>query len=851
MRVTLETRIRIAVKGALEKALEKALGELKSKYPDGRELAFLVGNGLTRTAAELEGSPSLSWAGLCRNALTTARVEHSLEYLASLGYDYSEIFEYALRRAEDKDKATVWRDFWKRLSEIPPSFAHRVLVSSACPIVTTNYDDLFEQAAETSVPPVKLARRALEVGDTAEQSAFTRVHSSPGGLPLFKIHGSLPPRKPPEGPKDWLEEKGHKKTVAELKSYQTIALCDDDVFFGDRLFGPVRAALQGKTVLVLGLGLQAEELVLARLLTGVMGYQSAEPTYRSPILLALVVEPDSHPLHHLERWGIMPIRVPIGLVSSATSRLLATLILLKELSLKHNKDQPVALAEFYIEQLRECPKLLSRTGDSPRHAYPRILAVGQAAWSRVLGFEEALAQERAYSPTKAQALPWAPDGSPRPLITEDPGGQALVPVLVWDALRIPSALVSRIYTDEAGGKILAYLGSTNWVDYEWVSLNQRLTRPKALADVPAEVSATEHSTVATWFGLRTILDSPRDIHDTSGDPTKFDSVASGRCFKLGSPVVYATKVDWQAVRDALDIDKVRPLIVYDTGGRGNKDAETWVSEREGIVIASIYSALEWCFSSGIGTWEDENGPCEFERWRRAREPKDDRGRLFQIHELLVRLREVTDGPAFLQPSRLGKLRAYIVTLGELGCIYWVRNGETWQEPGWSYVKRCLDPSREAENDKEARDGLGCGDVARAGFVASALATMDYSDDLSKLTEPAIKWAIGWANWFGYQKLRYFSLRDFLDYVRRHDEHLELRHDVSRQLVGTVTIASPSCCAEEIAFEPFLGSAGHAADGLETWLTTATQLLGENRRPWDDRIQRWQERRGYKLSPLKA
>jgi hypothetical protein len=48
------------------------------------------------------------------------------------------------------------------------------------------------------------------------------------------------------------------------------------------------------------------------------------------------------------------------------------------------------------------------------------------------------------------------------------GGQTLIPALVWDALRIPCALLSQVCTDEHGNSISQRLGRAKWLDSEGV-----------------------------------------------------------------------------------------------------------------------------------------------------------------------------------------------------------------------------------------------------------------------------------------------------------------------------------------------------------------------------------------------
>ena len=110
------------------------------------KIIIFAGNGLTRIAAAMADTSALTWRRWINDCLSQAAPSRRLEYLLSLNYSLDEIFSYCLHHAPDKSH-DLWKSLWESLACIAPSALHRAIAGVATAIVTTNYDDLFEQAA--------------------------------------------------------------------------------------------------------------------------------------------------------------------------------------------------------------------------------------------------------------------------------------------------------------------------------------------------------------------------------------------------------------------------------------------------------------------------------------------------------------------------------------------------------------------------------------------------------------------------------------------------------------------------------------------------------------------------------
>src|SRR5262249_2179367 len=135
---------------------------------------------------------------------------------------------------------------------------------------------------------------------------------------------------------------------------------------------------------------------------------------------------------------------------------------------------------------------------------PLVTAIGQMSVQLVIGTEGPLAQERSYEPVKGSYCRGEKELEKLKLHAVEVGGQALVPVQVWDGLGVPCRLGGFVWDDAEGELILKRLADTAWVD--WSSVVQ----VTGAWDLGFEAPATEHATVVTWFGQRVIIDGPRN-----------------------------------------------------------------------------------------------------------------------------------------------------------------------------------------------------------------------------------------------------------------------------------------------------------------------------------------------------
>src|SRR5437667_11674909 len=101
----------------ITKHVQRQVRQLASRHSSKQasKVVAIVGNGLTRLAKQAP-----SWRTWIKEVLETAGIEHSLEYLESLGYTLPAIFEYALehvsetklRPAENEIVKKIWTKLW-------------------------------------------------------------------------------------------------------------------------------------------------------------------------------------------------------------------------------------------------------------------------------------------------------------------------------------------------------------------------------------------------------------------------------------------------------------------------------------------------------------------------------------------------------------------------------------------------------------------------------------------------------------------------------------------------------------------------------------------------------------------
>jgi hypothetical protein len=775
-----------------------------------------------------------------------------------LGYSLDQAFSYALHLAATKElplnHVALWRHLWKTTLNLKPSPLHEALVKTANVIMTTNYDGLFELTAREN------GREFDSFDKFKEESASGRSDKK---LAIYKLHGSFP-LTTGDGARDegefvdWCED--GPPAAASTKNYEKLAIqTPADKFeksFADvisELAGPAQTdTSKGSLVLFLGTGLGAEELIITRLL---LAARAKMPTRKSSaIWLALETSEPLDPLYKFARRKIDSIKLPLGLVASSETRALAALALLKIALVQpgYTGDD----RERQIKLINDCkgrlPESASPAGVRLADSSPRIVSIGQSAVNRVVGFEQSISEEKAYGAKQASWSPTAPTEK-RLLTTTEVGGQALVPCLVWDALGIPCAFMSHVWDDDLGRNVLRALQGTKWVDFSGVT--QVANNP---GKKESEVMSTENATAATWFGIRTILDLfPQSEFHCSDKPLSYDA-----------PLLYVTKRGWEKVRDALLVspDGYDPLIIFETGGRGGAIlAESWVAQQKGIILASAESALGWFGAAGHGAPVAADGPREKrvgatrEKWKEWSDSfganvKDDRGRVFQNAEVLKTLRD-TPRPDFLcgKNGLLNDLIFYGITLGDLGIIFW-RKSETgrWFGPRWCFsadLSKRRDGGPRALDDAEMRNGLGCGDVSRAGFCAALLlGNLKYGPS-RPLNMALTDAAVAWAHWFGTSKIRFFSLTDYVAWLKDRERPIQLVKDIQDSVQKEFADRQEFTLTTD-GFQLSLKIEAAVDDnGLHADLTDALNQLEiwkKDQGTWKDRIKEWRNAREIKL-----
>lgn len=766
-----------------------------------------------------------SWHKWISQCLEHVGTEQDLDYLTSLNYSLDQIFSFLIERAGEKH-FHLWKALWRATLSVQPSPLHSAVIQMASAIITTNYDTLFEIAANRE--GLQWNRFILLAENPNPPAEGTRT--------IWKLHGSFPDRSEtnPRRNKDifnsWYQDGGADETVASAAKYHKWALGSSYDAFVLR-FGPLIDLLHDERTLVVfvGLGLGAEELIITRLLSIAAGDRTVDNW------IALEVPEELDPLYRLTRRKILPLRVPLGLCGGSFSRALAMFALLERYVQRYAEgltdDERNRLVTVVRDRRKEGLPV-SAHGVELSQTTPLVVSIGQSSINKMIGLKRGVAQEGAYGAMESMWTPSQKDKK-RILVSYEVGGQALIPALIWDALGIPCGLVSQVYSDEFGRAILHQLQRADWIDFSGV---KQLPKGEAFG---WQTPATENATVATWFGVRTILDAV--------DSRKTENFAVDRALlDLDPSVLYVTKRGWEKVKQFLESkSSYQPLIVFETGGIGKIQAEAWVASREGIVIASAVAALGWMNDEVNLAARSDAGEGKviqeaWERWfenRRKTEVKDDRGRLFQAKEVLEKL-QPGQTPGFLDGILRG-LRLYGITLGDLGVIYWVKsNDNIWIGPKWCTSTKVL-AGEDPIPDRDVRNGIACGDASRAGFVAALLLQSPNSPRATVRSAAHLEFALAWANWFGACKLQFFSLNDYIAFLRRK--------------------ATSICDAVRKSEYPPLGESGDIHDlifrtqdvfvdgkpnlALERWKKMTEVLRDEkNRQPWEERIKQWAKAR---------
>jgi sugar/nucleoside kinase (ribokinase family) len=733
-------RVRLAT--LIDKQLDQYFGD-RGSGPEW--LLPVVGNSLTRIAASESGGANYSWTQWLNDALNAGgAVATDSQMLESFGYEQPEILSLAMA-TPGGHRHGIFKFLFDQTRSLPPTPAHRALVAAAKAIATTNYDDLIEEAAVRG----KLFRKDCVIDVPGGESEPDRIDNE---VLIYKLHGSLPRHDIGGRRADEARFDGWMKDV-EFRPHRIIGTQES---YLQHSMGSINSVLvnvprlrklldsQDTLVLFFGLGFYPAERVLMRLLYG----QDQEVRNK----MALVVAHPDDPLLRWSQHGIDTVRIPVGLAGSTRRRLLAFLVLLERLSHRVRFRNLAAAERAICEGIRD---LGASPATDVQLAETRsiVTVVGQAAYGRIIGIERSVTQESVFGPVAGTP---APDVEDEVLVVDEALGQALTPALVWDAIGLPSSLIAEVGHDGGGREILRRLGKADWIDSDGV------TSLLAHEGATAPGVATETFVSMGWNGLRTILDAKRYFEARSGLSDL--EIAKG----VNRPIVYVTKAMWEQIRDALQSTKesVRPILVLETGSAGHMEAEAWVAENDGVILASAMSFLNWLEAKDLPVEEGSQAAREWHEQNPA--PADETGRYWQYFQLLERLRGTPIPKCIGTPDKPGQLyraRVIVVTVGEVGAVYWTRTDGGWKGPWWCVTESFLSDFR-ALPDSEVRDALGCGDCARAGFVASLAASIDYRHyGRGPLPDRWTHQAVVALNWFGTQKLRFFGIERYLKHLR--------------------------------------------------------------------------------------
>lgn len=757
----------------IRQQIRKKFGLAVRKY----QLVVLGGNGLTRLVAYETGQYPLTWDMWVRESLKVAGSPLGLDYLLRQGWDYPAIFDYAVRLCEkDRNKiADVFRPLWNaatqfelaELKRTKERSLHRELVKLSKAIITTNYDRLFEvalfrEAGDFSSDNVFVPKYLRgSCGYNGGPTQKPRIHKIHGTLLLPKNGQEIEDVLTSEAYKKWIEDSCHLFTIAEAEKYKQAAYEMDSVDFRKQ-HSDVYDLLEGPhdyLVAVLGLGFGSEELVLSRLF---------QTLTKQPKVLMLWFGTKLQEEAKLVRPGFTDIFINLGLAASSARRFIATIAFLQEILEFINAEQEQDTLEDILHDAVEGSPALWPEMKRATDLQPLILAMGQVSMNRVIGVEHSPSQERAYSPAFASRFPKEeqelqahPQLKPPALVVQrEIGGQATVPCVLWDKLGLPSGLIGVIRDDDTADEIIRCLARSEFLEFDTL-VQIPISRERE------QEAATESATVLTWFGLRSIFEGPRSIKEAykliAADS---DLMADITERMKNAKLLYLTKVGWTEWRTWLEQNRV-PLIIYDSGLIPEFGAEEEVAKHGGVIVASALAAVgQQHRADSIAVawnkdfWKDRLGKVsdkyrtDFRTWWDAYQPTDDRGRLFQIKKLLECIRERSRNliPSFLEGS-LAKARAYAISLGDFGLLYWLKTQGGWSGP--SRLFATLDHG-------EWRSAFGAGDTLRAGIAAAVVALAKASGTEPKdLTVEEFPKAFAAGVWFGTTKVRFLSIDDYI------------------------------------------------------------------------------------------
>jgi hypothetical protein len=785
----------------LAKQIEDRLGDqlrsflqrlqpVRDTETDPFNVVLLAGNGLTRLAGYAYGKSDQSWRNSVRDAWGLTKSDVSFEALERHGKSLPAIFDLAIFRCGGKKREIkkAHEFFWNAVQEVElaqlaarEDTLHYELVRGCKRILTTNYDRMFESAwvGRGNKDIAYWTHSKLESRFNAPQSSLRMVHASQKDKLriVYKIHGSflLPDsfeeiRDFESAIKDfdkWCErDYGHQRTIATNRMYEQFGFQMSSADF-KRDFDDVISILDNPDNLVvcIGLGLGGEEHIISRLLLSRAA--GCAPIIKFDVTSSLYPDPG-------ESKGIFPINIDPGLANSSERRFLATTIFLQVLfrDLANDINTSNRFKDLARRNRFESESIWP-VSTPIFDIQPLALALGQTSINRVLGIMEPPTQEQAFG-AYARATLW-PDNALQKkddkrigelYVEQELGGQSVVPCLLWDAFGMPSMIVSGIGDDTKGDFALSEFKRTKHVDFDQVLIPE-----------PPQSRRTDHLTVVTWAGLRSIFENNRRIRDVSYESHPFDKDRINEA-KQTAKLLYLTKVASNEWMKWAPVELVDKIIVFDTGGGPCPEETQRIAELGGVIVASaLAGAAEWLhqdfvdwtpqkFAFWTSSIDDRivynptpeivnklDPPRDYSafgnwmrKWKVAMLPADETGRAHQNLWFLKTVRRSLV-PGFLS-GRLQNCSAFVVTLGEYGLVYWLKKKDGWSSPYRVWY--------EINDLDEVRSGLSCGDCTRGGISAALIARRQRGP----LSEEDYKAAFAFGAWCGSTKLRFFSIWDY-------------------------------------------------------------------------------------------
>jgi SIR2-like domain len=808
-----------------------------------RKVLPIVGNGLSRLTFGVE----TSWDSWIRRALCIAGKRSELfDSLKRRGFDHPEILHHALKAAaslgaDDQRIRKIWSWFAKRLYAMETSHIHRALALMAdSQIATTNYDVLLELAA--SDVGRYSPNHVMKPHNGNDEMLPAQYPPKDDKLIISKLHGSLPSpdikgRLKVDRLREWINAKSYNHLITTSAVYRSATLGAGAAL---RLlpFFEFQTALEREDnlCLLVGTSLSSAELVLLRMLYNRWGN-------RRNLVIFHISHPGD-PQIRFDELGIAEVSIPLGLAAHPWRRRLAHIAFLELLLDRVFIPEPrKKLAHDYLKKAYDelegslGPDLKPTFLPQLKKLEPVVGCVGSLQTTRVIGLKNPAEQERSFKPEKATVAPRA--RLKETLISDASLGQGGNPIIVWDALGIPSAIVAEVGDDVAGDFIVSRLSDLKWTNFDGVI--KVLPREKQTECSPG--CATESFTAFTWFGARTILDSRR--FRQGRERAKLNH-AMESIQKL--PILYMTKSYSHAFMRQCGGLRPIPLIVLETGTDGDPATEEWVARRGGVIVGSALTALRWI------------------KGRKTKIPANEHGRYIQLAHLLKVLPDTQQkpgNPRFIQESGLNAARAIVVTLGELGSLAWIRKKSRWSKALWTYPRSLRTNAAKQFSIgttlplSEIRDALGCGDCARAGFTASLARSLKFGMLKGDLPRASFGMAIASLNWFGIQKIRYFGMDRYAKFLQGVSPGFWRAWQAAAKNLSSIRRAGGSVRLGGESFEVY--DTGDAVEEITTtggllnaWLKRFDPGTNEKRSSHDkknrERIRilqtRWKDARGF-------